>query len=160
MKIDFSQKLISFDGTLFTQEDGTPLDLKKVALTACSTTLQTDGALDPMARYRIGEAGATLFRGLDLADDQLEVIKERVRVVIVSPALVFAAVNALDGIPEPAAVLQAPETTDDAPAAADATPQADAVTAEVQPAPVEAVSAEVQAAPAAAAPADAPAATV
>jgi hypothetical protein len=98
MSINLTQKLIAFDGTPFTQEDGTPLTLKAVAILACSTAMSQDAALDPMAKYAIGEAGYLVARDMDLAEDQIKTLKDRIKAAIISPALVFAAVSAMEGI--------------------------------------------------------------
>ena len=104
MKIDFSQTLNSYDGTPFTMGDKETLTLKSACLQACSTPAPGDDQLPPMGKFHIGEIGAVIFKDMDPSTEQVSKLKARVEKVFLSPALVYAIHQALEGgIPTPAA---------------------------------------------------------
>lgn len=96
MKIDFNQSLLGYDGSPI--KDGETLfTLKQAALTALKTVAPGDDSLAPLAKFELGSIGQTVAKDLDLTVEQIASLKERIGKVFLSPEMVFAAWNALEG---------------------------------------------------------------
>lgn len=96
MKLNFDQPLIGFDGQPL--KDGeAPLTLKGASLIALRTAIPGDDQLAPLTKFELGSLGAAIGRGLDLTTEQAAQLKERIGKVFLSPEMVHAAWQAIEG---------------------------------------------------------------
>ena len=72
------------------------MTLKSAIGTVCAVPVPGDDALSMVDKFRIGEIGATIYRGLDISAEQVALVKERSAKVFNSPAMVFALHEALE----------------------------------------------------------------
>lgn len=96
MKLNLDQTLTGFDGAPLKDGDKT-LDLKGAALIALKTVAPGDEHLAPLAKYDLGVIGAAIAKGLDLTTEQVASLKDRIGKVFLSPELVHAAWDAIEG---------------------------------------------------------------
>jgi hypothetical protein len=94
MKIDYDKTIDQLDGPPYTIETapGVPkknLTLRTAIIFACSTALQTDEAMSMVDKFKIGECAMLAHKGLDLAVEQVALMKERTAKVFNSPTLVY-----------------------------------------------------------------------
>jgi hypothetical protein len=98
MKLNYDQPVLMLSGKPYKAEDGTSdMLLREIITMVCSMPCPGDDQLDPVKKYKIGEIAMLVHKGLDLAADQIVVVKDRVAKGLQSPVLVYQVHQILEG---------------------------------------------------------------
>ena len=102
MKIDYTQKLVGFDGEPFKLEDGgKDLTIKDAILAACRAQVPGDDQLSPMDKFAIGEIGHLVSKDMDLTTEQVAKVKDRCGKIF-TPALIYDLFTKIEATGKPA----------------------------------------------------------
>jgi hypothetical protein len=96
-KLDYKAPLSSPEGTPFTGPDAKPLTLREAITVVCSSNLPGDDALDMVAKYKVGEIAATVYKDLPLTSEQIVTLKERGAKTFLNPIMVYVLHETLEG---------------------------------------------------------------